>query len=582
MIQPQAHKSLAYRIATVVAGGMLAAAGFLATTNFVYAITATNVQPASLVAGTSNTVTVSLTTGVNIPNNGKIKIAFPSGYDVSTVTGPVVCSGIDGTVNLGVAGQLVTLTRTGGTTAVQPAVISCALLTIRNPQISGPTGSYAITTTDSVDAVLETDNAVASDSMTPGALSVTNVQPTSVRISTTNAVTITFTTANPIANNGQVRVTFPAGFNVASASNGTCSTMDGTFDAVVIAGQAVSIVRTAASGTSEPAGAQTCTISGIRNPTTAGSAGTYQIHTLNVGGLAYDQDIAVTADSMIATSDAVPTTPVELTYNVEVSTPAAADVYMPGDDIAVTWATGGTGVTSAVNLSYSTDGSLTWTSIVSGTTNDSAYTWTAPNISAQNVTIRVQGTDLVTVLSTDDSDAFSIGTGDDEAVDTGVPGEDPATEDEDESNNLLPEGTFIKGASWSTVYYIDANGNRRPFLDSQTFYTYANSFDSVIDVEDSYLSNFTIGAPMLPMAGTVLVKIQSVDKVYALGEDGELHWITSESVATSLYGSSWADYVIDVPVTAWSHFMVGSDISSTGDWTADASLLQTRAELNSK
>jgi len=130
------------------------------------------------------------------------------------------------------------------------------------------------------------------------------------------------------------------------------------------------------------------------------------------------------------------------------------------------------------------------------------------------------------------------------------------------------------------VYYIDG-ATRRPFLDSQTFFTYASNFDAVIDVADDYLANYSIGTPMLPMAGTVLVKIQSVNKVYALGADGELRWITSESVASALYGSAWADYVIDVPVTAWGHFTIGDDVTSANELTVDRSMMQTRNALNS-
>ena len=587
MIQPRTQASLAYRIATVVTGTLFAAVGFFGTAHFAHAaaLTATNVQPASLVAGSSTTVTVTFTTATALPNNGKIKVTFPSGFDVSTLSAPVNCTGFDGSFSFTTGGQVVTITRSAnGTSTGAPASISCTMPTIRNPQVSGSTGTYTITTTDTSNVTIDTDAAVAADTITAAALTGTNVQPSVSTTGITVTATVTFTTVNPVPSTGKINVTFPAGYNVAGARNGSCTSMDGTFSTSV-ALQVVTLTRSG--GTSTVAGAQTCTIAGIINPTTVATSGTYTISTTNSSDAVIDTNAAVTGDAFTGRTTTT-TTAVPLTYDIQISMPAAADVYMPGDDIAIQWSTAaGTGSVSAVNLDYSVDGGANWIAIAHATANDGSYTWTAPSMVEQNVTIRAQATDLVTTLDSDESDAFSIGTADDETAD------DTSTDTStgDSSNDgvettpvemLLPVGTLIKGASWSTVYYVDYANVRRPFLDTQTFYTYASSFDSVIDVEDSYLSNFTIGAPMVPMAGTVLVKIQSVNKVYALGAEGELHWITSESLASSLYGSNWADYVIDVPVTAWSHFTVGDDITSTSDWSVDTDLLQTRTELNSK
>lgn len=586
MIQPRTQTSLAYRIATLAAGSMLAAVGFFGTAHFAHAaaLTSTNVQPASLVAGSSTTVTVTFTTASALPNNGKIKVTFPSGFDTSTVSAPVSCTGFDGSFTFGTAGNVVAINRSAnGTSTGAPATITCTLPTIRNPQVSGSTGTYTITTTDSSNVTIDTDAAVAADTITAAALTGTNVQPSVSTVGITVTATATFTSVNPVPSTGKIKITFPSGYNVAGANGGACSTMDGAFTTSV-ASQVVTLTRSG--GTSAAAGAHTCTINGIINPTTVATSGTYTISTSNSSDAVIDTNAAVTGDTFTGRKTTVVDV-VPLTYDIQISMPEAADVYMPGDDIAIQWSTAaGTGSVSAVNLDYSVDGGANWIAIAHATANDGSYTWTAPSIIEQSVTIRAQATDLVTTLDSDESDAFSIGTADDETADDTSTDTSTDTTSTDETTTpaamLLPVGTLIKGASWSTVYYVDYNNVRRPFLDTQTFYTYASSFDAVIDVEDSYLANFTIGAPMLPMAGTVLVKIDSVNKVYALGDEGELHWITSESLASSLYGSNWADYVIDVPVTAWSHFTIGDDISSTSDWTVDTDLLQTRDELNSK
>ncbi|MEK7632199.1 MAG: hypothetical protein AAB473_00215 [Patescibacteria group bacterium] len=436
----------------------------------------------------------------------------------------------------------------------------------------------SVTAGSGADIALDTTTAVTAT--TAGVMTSTNVAPATTIVGVSNTATVTFTTVNSIAADGKVKVTFGAGFVLTSiTSTGmACSTLTGGTTATSVSGQTVTLTRTG--GDVEAAGAQTCTIALVHNPTSAGTTGTYTIFTTDTSNNVIDRDAAVTADVMYSSDDSedTATTGSAATYAIAFTAPAASAAYAAGDAVNIVWSTSaGTGTVGAVNLSYSTDGGLTFTTIVTATANDGSYTWDAPSISAQSVTIRAQATDLLTVLATATSNAFSIG--------TEVSGDDTSTPAEDvdtgaTSTSLLPTGTYMKGESWATVYYIDGT-TRRPFLDSQTFFTYASNFDAVIETSDDYLMNYTIGTPMVPKAGTVLVKIQSVNNVYVLGEDGELRWITSESIAQGLYGSNWADYVIDVPVTAWGHFTIGDDITSENDISVDADTMQTRDELNS-
>jgi len=403
-----------------------------------------------------------------------------------------------------------------------------------------------------------------------------NVEPATLLVGTTNTIAVTFTTVNTIPLDGAIAVTFGSGYTVSSASNPTCSTMDGSF-ALLISSQTVTILRSG--GNPEPAGVQNCTIAVIRNPTSVGSTGTYTISTTTSGAVVIDTDAAVSSDNIRISTSALAPVSIPLTYDISIATPVVTAAYHPGDGIGITWSTiEGTGTVSAVNLDYSTDGGITYTAIVSGTANDGSYTWMAPSINAISVTIRAQGTDLIAVLATDTSDAFSIGS---QEISSDDSSDDAADAEDADAGTLLPTGTFMKGESWSTVYYVEGT-TRRPFLDAQTFFTYADNFDAVIDASDDYLANYTIGTPMMPKAGSVLVKVVSVNKVYALEADDTLRWITSESVASSLYGSNWADFVIDVPVTAWGHFNFGEDVDSEDDISLDGTEMESRDALNSK
>ncbi len=519
----------------------------------------------------NDTIVWTMPTNINVPQ-GAITVASQTlaGGGVFTCTGVnatrVITCTTDGVITADVAGNIVL----SGITSIFVAVTgNVADLTINS-----------VTAGSGADIALDTTTAVTAT--TAGVMTSTNVVPGGTTVGTTNTATVTFTTVNSIAADGNVKITFGSGFVLTSVASTdmACSTLTGGTTATTVSGQTVILTRT--TGDVEVAGAQTCTIAHVINPVTAGTTGTYTISTTNSADAIVDSDAAVTADTMFAASGTSNSeaTSTPLTYDIALSAPDVASAYDAGDAITITWSTnGGTGAVAAVNLDYSTDGGVTFTSIVTGTTNDGSYIWTAPSISAQSVTIRAQATDLLTVLDTDTSDAFSIGTEAEATEDTETPVEDVDTTAG--STTLLPTGTYFRGESWSTVYYVDGT-TRRPFLDAQTFFTYADNFDAVIETSDDYLANFTIGTPMLPKAGTVLVKIQSVNNVYVLGEDGELRWITSEALAVSMYGGVWADYVIDVPVTAWGHFTFGTDITSIADVAVDLTIIQTRNALNSK
>lgn len=139
--------------------------------------------------------------------------------------------------------------------------------------------------------------ALGVDGTKVNAMASTNVEAATTVTSSSNTVTLSFTPTRAIAADSKIVATFPNGFNVASASGGTCSTMDGSF-ATAVSGQAVTITRS--SGTSQAAAAETCTISNITNPSSTGTTGAYTIQIKNSSNTVVDSDSAVTADIMVS------------------------------------------------------------------------------------------------------------------------------------------------------------------------------------------------------------------------------------------------------------------------------------------
>ncbi|MDO8631477.1 MAG: fibronectin type III domain-containing protein, partial [Phycisphaerales bacterium] len=145
--------------------------------------------------------------------------------------------------------------------------------------------------------------------------------------------------------------------------------------------------------------------------------------------------------------------------------------------------------------------------------------------------------------------------------------------------------TYIRGDEFSTVYYVDDDAVRHPFLDVQTFATYDVNFSYVARVSDATLPEMTLGVPMLPKAGTILVKIMSDPRVYAVEANPDdafrpfLRWIPDEATARTLYGDTWAASVIDVEPTMFARFGSGATIDADDVSSQETVTLKRREDL---
>ncbi len=126
----------------------------------------------------------------------------------------------------------------------------------------------------------------------------------------------------------------------------------------------------------------------------------------------------------------------------------------------------------------------------------------------------------------------------------------------------LPDDGDPETQNDSAVYYIGLDGKRHPFPDALIYLSWFENFDAVFEISASDMASISLGTPILSRPGTALVKIQSDPNVYAVSPGNVLHWVTTEEIATALYGSSWANRVIDIEPTFFSHYSAGSDITS--------------------
>jgi hypothetical protein len=163
------------------------------------AISSATVTPASLVAGASGNAVLAFTTASELPANGKVVVTFPAGFDLTNTPAASSTSEIDGTFVTTVVGQVVTITRQNdGTDEAAGAITDLTLSNIGNPGVSGNTGTFTITTTDSSGATIDTLATVPSVSIDPGAISSATITPASLVAGASVNAVLAFTLSNPL------------------------------------------------------------------------------------------------------------------------------------------------------------------------------------------------------------------------------------------------------------------------------------------------------------------------------------------------------------------------------------------------
>jgi cysteine-rich repeat protein len=178
-----------------------------------------------------------------------------------------------------------------------------------------------------------------------------------------------------------------------------------------------------------------------------------------------------------------------------------------------------------------------------------------------------------------------------EETPTETPVEDTPTDTPGQSPVLGPYwqpvlGNYVRSEFSTTVYYLDTDPTtgvtvRRPFLDSQTYFTYESNFDAVHLVKEADLNAIPLDGVMLPKPGVVLIKLLSNHDVHTLEiVDGvpTLHWIVTEELAQNIFGPDWADYVMDSDPALWDRFVQGTPI--TTPITVDMSIMKKRFDLH--
>ncbi|MFH1047046.1 MAG: hypothetical protein V1738_01985 [Patescibacteria group bacterium] len=123
-------------------------------------------------------------------------------------------------------------------------------------------------------------------------------------------------------------------------------------------------------------------------------------------------------------------------------------------------------------------------------------------------------------------------------------------------------GRLVTAELGQAVYLATADGNRYVFPGEGQFYSWFNNFESLQVISANDLA-------AMPLVGTVLyptrtlVKTPSSPRVYAVGADGQLHWVTDGLVLSMLYGDNWNRQVHDLPASFFTSYRLGGPVDNS-------------------
>lgn len=118
------------------------------------------------------------------------------------------------------------------------------------------------------------------------------------------------------------------------------------------------------------------------------------------------------------------------------------------------------------------------------------------------------------------------------------------------------------------VYYYD--GKRHAFPNENVYFSWYEDFDDIVIVTDDFMQSLTLGINVTYHPGSSMVKFQSLNTVYCVDAGGVLRGITSEAIATSIFGSDWNTQIDDISDAFHNNYTYGDVIDSTSDFDPDA------------
>jgi hypothetical protein len=128
----------------------------------------------------------------------------------------------------------------------------------------------------------------------------------------------------------------------------------------------------------------------------------------------------------------------------------------------------------------------------------------------------------------------------------------------------LSESALIKGSGPAVYYYFA--GKRYVFPNEKTYFSWYDDYSAVRAIPDDELASYEIGGNVTYKPGVKLLKIQTDPRVYAVANRSILRWVTSEELASDIYGANWAAKIHDVPDAFFADYEIGRPVIRAAEY----------------
>ena len=138
----------------------------------------------------------------------------------------------------------------------------------------------------------------------------------------------------------------------------------------------------------------------------------------------------------------------------------------------------------------------------------------------------------------------------------------PLTAQGAECPNLSPGDLIqIEGDDTRAVYLLNDSLERMAFPNGHVYKTWFNDFSGLSVISPACGEAYSAAGGVNYRPGSWLVRFGVFPKLYFVGEGNMIHWITSEEVALSLFGTDWNKRVSFVLPAFEGNYSVGADLT---------------------
>ena len=130
------------------------------------------------------------------------------------------------------------------------------------------------------------------------------------------------------------------------------------------------------------------------------------------------------------------------------------------------------------------------------------------------------------------------------------------------------DGKIVKMEGLSNLYYV-MDGKRYVFPNEKIYKSWFNDFSDITILNQEEISKIPLVGNVKYRPGMFLIKTTNNPKVYAVGDNGKLHWVKTETLARKLYGENWSLLVDDLPEVFWGDYQEVEAIEDENDYDVD-------------